>query len=164
MSDIDKIINALLDCLNGRLSVDQWDALTALVAERDKLVEDNASQTYKGNSVRYWHDKASAYRATIGSLWEILESAAVCPDGERTITASLTALVAERNSLRAKLAAAKDAQRDAERYRWLKSAGCQWITIYRHPSGDECFDGKGDSRLDERIDAARSRDAEGGGA
>ena len=80
-------------------------ALTALVAERDKLVEDNASQTYKGNSVRYWHDKASARKALIDSLWEILESAAVRPDGERTITASLTALVAERDALLGRVAA-----------------------------------------------------------
>ena len=64
-----------------------------------------------------------------------------------------------------------EAQRDAERYRWLKSKGCDWITIYRHPGGDEFFDGKADERMDERIDAARSRDeelermlGEGGGA
>ena len=79
-------------------------ALTALVAEREKLVEDNASQTYKGNSVRYWHDKACAYKATIWSVWEILGSAAVHPDGERTITAALTALVAERDGLKQRVA------------------------------------------------------------
>lgn len=101
MADHANDIDALLSMLwrDGR---DKYhSAVTALVAERNKLVEDNASQTYKGNSVRYWHDKASAYKATIGSLWEILESAAVRPDGERTITAVLTALVAERNKAKA---------------------------------------------------------------
>lgn len=111
-NDIDALLDALVptasgfgDCEISRADARRYHAaLTALVAERNKLVEDNASQTYKGNSVCYWHDKANAYKATIGSLWEILESAAVRPDGERTITTALTALVAERDSLKQRVA------------------------------------------------------------
>ena len=101
MTDPTKDIDALRDLLAAQSRFGFHSALTALVAERDKLVEDNASQTYKGNSVRYWHDKASAYKATIGSLWEILESAAVRSPVDQTIADALTALVAERNKAKA---------------------------------------------------------------
>lgn len=90
---------------------------------------------------------------------------------ERELAAAKAELVRNADELAAAIKQRDEAQRDAQRYRWLKSKGCDWITIYRHPGGDEFFDGKADERMDERIDAARSRDeelermlGEGGGA
>lgn len=82
-------------------------------------------------------------------------------DFARELERELAAAKAELSAMRQQR---DEAQRDAQRYRWLKSKGCDWVTIYRHPSGDEIFDGKGDAKMDERIDAARTRDEEGGGA
>ena len=83
---------------------------------------------------------------------------------ERELAAAKDELVSKADELAAAIKQRDEAQRDAQRYRWLKSKGCDWVTIYRHGSGDEIFDGKGDAKMDERIDAARTRDEEGGGA
>jgi multidrug resistance efflux pump len=80
---------------------------------------------------------------------------------------------AERKRLRAELADAikqrDEAQRDAERYRWLKSAGCYWVEIQSQPHGDYIFKGQAahslggsiDNAIDAMLAAMRK---EGGGA
>jgi hypothetical protein len=45
-----------------------------------------------------------------------------------------------------------EAQRDAERYRWLKSRGCYWVEIQSQPHGEYIFKGIGNARMDEGID------------
>jgi hypothetical protein len=157
VSDDDNTIDALLAYMETVPRPDLRANLTALVAEREKLVEDNASQTYKGNSVRYWHDKACAYKATIRSVWEILGSAAVHPDGERTITAALTALVAERDGLKqrvAELEAHPPADRDRE-LRERDDAMAKWmdqVTMMLFHSMTHSHDAK--QELGTRCDAA----------
>ena len=102
----DNDIERLLEHLDGGISQDhRWaEAVRALVAERNALAEDNASQTDKGNSVRYWHDKACAYKSTIADGFAILDSAGIHADGERTLSNLLTALVADRNALKQRVA------------------------------------------------------------
>ena len=102
-------INALLLLLSERKTngcyFDQryHAALTALVAERDALARENETQTYKGNSVWYWNQKAEAYGGCIDSLWIMLSAAGYPPDGMKPIADALTALVAERDGLREQL-------------------------------------------------------------
>jgi hypothetical protein len=61
-----------------------------------------------------------------------------------------------------------EAQRDAERYRWLKSAGCYWVEIQSQPHGDYIFKGQAAHSLggsiDNAIDRAIATQKEGGGA
>jgi multidrug resistance efflux pump len=79
---------------------------------------------------------------------------------------------AERKRLRAELTAMREqrdeAQRDAERYRWLKSAGCYWVEIQSQPHGDYIFKGQAAHSLggsiDNAIDRAIATQKEGGGA
>jgi multidrug resistance efflux pump len=47
-----------------------------------------------------------------------------------------------------------EAQRDAERYRWLKSAGCYWVEIQSQPHGDYIFKGQAAHSLGGSIDNA----------
>jgi multidrug resistance efflux pump len=98
--------------------------------------------------------------------------------------AALTALVAERDGLRAELAAANaqlvaktdelvamskmcaavtlimeemqrdEARLDAERYRWLKSGGCYWVEIQSQPHGDYIFKGQAARSIGGSIDNA----------
>ena len=69
---------------------------------------------------------------------------------------------------KAELAAAKEAQRDADRYRWLKSGGCYWVEIQSQPSGDYIFRGQAarsiGGSIDNAIDAVLAAQQEGGGA
>jgi hypothetical protein len=79
--------------------------VAALVAERDALARENEAQTYKGNSVWYWNQKAKEYGGCIDSLWIMLSAAGYPPDGMKPIVDALTALVAERDVLRRRVAA-----------------------------------------------------------
>ena len=90
--------------ITGDQAKDFSRALTALVAERDALARENEAQTYEGNSVIYWSDRAKAYGKCIDAIWCVLSAAGYQPDGEKHIVDTLTALVAERDGLRKQLA------------------------------------------------------------
>ncbi|MFN7883256.1 MAG: hypothetical protein ACK5PF_09620 [bacterium] len=54
------------------------------------------------------------------------------------------------------LEAERDAARaDAERYRWIRSDKCYWVSIQAQPYGDEIYKGGPFDALDAAIDAAR---------
>ena len=76
----------------------------ALIAERDALRRENEAQTYSGNSAAYWHLKSKAYGSCIDSLWTVLSAAGYQPDGVTPIVDALTALIAERDALRKRVA------------------------------------------------------------
>jgi hypothetical protein len=53
------------------------------------------------------------------------------------------------------LEAERDAARaDAERYRWIRSDKCYWVSIQAQPYGDEIYKGGPFDALDAAIDAA----------
>ena len=120
MSDTQTDIDALLTDLVKRSRFGWHTALAALIAERDDLRRENEAQTYNGNSVSYWHQKAKAYGGCVDSLWIVLSAAGYQPDGVKHIVDALTALVAERDALvaerdrlRAALAAAIEDKNEA---------------------------------------------------
>ena len=91
----------------------------------------------------------------------------------RTLERELNAANAENAHLRADLAqrtAERDeAQKDAQRYRWLHSKGCYWIEIQSQPHGDYIFRGQAWADLkygglDAAIDAVIALQKQGGGA
>ncbi len=56
----------------------------------------------------------------------------------------------------AELEAERDAARaDAERYRWIRSDKCYWVSIQAQPYGDEIYTGGPFDAIDAAIDAAR---------
>lgn len=59
-----------------------------------------------------------------------------------------------------------EAVRDAERYRWMKSAGCDWVEIRSRPGGYLIFQGRhghaflhhgGNAEMDDVIDSEMRR-------
>ena len=103
MSDNDNDIDALLTYLAAHSRFGFHSALTALVAERDKLEHYNAEQIYRGNSVGWWYEKHSASSKSIRYMSRVLTDAGFPADGDTSITDRLTALVAERDGLREQL-------------------------------------------------------------
>ena len=98
-NDIDALLR-LLSAYDFEYDSRYHAALTALVAERDALARENEAQTYEGNSVIYWSDRAKAYGKCIDAIWCVLSAAGYQPDGEKHIVDTLTALVAERDGLK----------------------------------------------------------------
>jgi multidrug resistance efflux pump len=77
----------------------------------------------------------------------------------RWLEAELTQRTAERD----------EAQKDAQRYRWLHSKGCYWIEIQSQPHGDYIFRGQAWADLkyagiDAAIDAVIALQKQGGAA
>ena len=52
------------------------------------------SGVVQGNSVGWWHSKATAYRAALERAWEALNEAGVKADGEKDVAAGIRELAA----------------------------------------------------------------------
>jgi hypothetical protein len=64
------------------------DAIRQAIEERDAMerqYHDLAEQmVYPGNSVSWWHSKATAYRNAIDNVWDALRAAGIRYDGAKT--------------------------------------------------------------------------------
>jgi hypothetical protein len=100
----DNDIDALLDLLAAQSRFGFHAALTALVAEREGLRAENEAQSYEGNSAAHWAASSKVYGNCISDCWKVLMLAGFPPNGNIDIVAALTALVAERDALRKRVA------------------------------------------------------------
>ena len=79
----------------------------AAIAERDQLA---SQMIYRGNSVSWWHSKATSYRDAIGKCWDALKEAGINADGHTTVVDAIRKLATEQH--------AKDVQMDVVRLKF----------------------------------------------
>lgn len=76
----------------------QLDVVRQAIEERDAMEsryhELAKSMTYKGNSVAWWHSKATAYRNAIDEVWSALKAAGIYADGAKTCADGVRELAA----------------------------------------------------------------------
>ena len=76
----------------------QLDVVRQAIEERDAMEsryhELAKSMTYKGNSVAWWHSKATAYRNAIDEVWGALKAAGIYADGAKTCADGVRELAA----------------------------------------------------------------------
>jgi len=78
------------------------DAIRQAIEERDAALQacsDLANEmVYRGNSVAWWHSKATAYRAAIDRCWEALRDAGIHPDGKTDVATAIRQLAERSNA------------------------------------------------------------------
>lgn len=76
----------------------QLDVVRQAIEERDAMEsryhELAQSMTYKGNSVAWWHSKATAYRDAINEVWSALKVSGIYADGTKTCADGVRELAA----------------------------------------------------------------------
>jgi hypothetical protein len=81
------------------------DAIQQAIEERNAALanlEDLAQRLeYHGNSVAWWHSKATNYGNALMSSWDALKAAGVPCDGQTTVADGICKLAANRDALRA---------------------------------------------------------------
>ena len=74
------------------------DAIRQAIEERDEMerkYHDLAEHmVYRGNSVAWWHSKATAYRNAIDEAWDALTTAGIRADGTKTCADGVRELAA----------------------------------------------------------------------
>lgn len=74
------------------------DAIRQAIEERDAAVRDTEllanEMVYKGNSVQWWHSKATAYKAALGKAWDALNAAGIHADGTFDVAEGIRRLAA----------------------------------------------------------------------
>lgn len=74
------------------------DAIRQAIEERDEMerkYHDLAEHmVYHGNSVSWWHSKATAYRNAIDEVWDALKAAGIRADGTKTCADGVRELAA----------------------------------------------------------------------
>ena len=78
------------------------DVIRQAIEERDAAIQacdDLANRMeYRGNSVAWWHSKATAYRDAINRSWDALKEAGIHPDGKTDVSAAILQLAERYNA------------------------------------------------------------------
>ncbi len=103
------------------------DAVRQAIEERDDMEQKYHAlaeqMVYHGNSVSWWHSKATAYRDAIDKVWDALRAAGIRADGTKTCADGVRELAA----LAAQPTAEPVAWRWNERGHWF-----DWKTDWSH--------------------------------
>jgi len=79
------------------------DVIRQAIEERDAALQacdDLANEMiYRGNSVAWWHSKATAYRDAIDRCWDALKDAGIHPDGKTDVATAIRQLAERSNAL-----------------------------------------------------------------
>jgi len=77
------------------------DVIRQCLEERDAIEQQYhdlaQNMVYKGNSVAWWHSKATAYRGAIDRVWDELKAAGIVCDGRKTCADGVRELAARLN-------------------------------------------------------------------
>ena len=78
------------------------DVIRQAIEERDAALQacsDLANEmVYRGNSVAWWHSKATAYRDAIDRCWDALRDAGIHPDGKTDVATAIRQLAERSNA------------------------------------------------------------------
>lgn len=78
------------------------DAIRQAIEERDAAVRDtellSTEMVYKGNSVQWWHSKATAYKDALGKAWDALAAAGIHSDGTFDVAEGIRRLAATQSA------------------------------------------------------------------
>lgn len=77
------------------------DVIRQAIEERDAALQacdDLAgSMIYHGNSVAWWHSKATAYKNALGECWKALGEAGIKADGQTSVADAIRQLAARQS-------------------------------------------------------------------
>jgi hypothetical protein len=76
------------------------DVIRQAIEERDAAIRNTellaTEMVYHGNSVQWWHSKATAYKSALGEAWDALRAAGIQSDGQTTVAEGIRKLAASK--------------------------------------------------------------------